>query len=115
METKEKQKKEEAIAIFCIVNNGFADVVMSAAVEVGACGGTILNARGTGNKALEKFYGITISPEKEIVLIVVRKEISEAVLLSINKKAGLNSRGQGIAFALPISDYIGVNLYGGDK
>ena len=110
MNKENLKTKEEAIAIFCIVNNGFADLVMSAATEVGARGGTILSARGTGNKILEKFYGIIISPEKEIIIIVVRKKISEKVLLAINEKAGLNSRGKGIAFALPVSDYIGVNL-----
>lgn len=104
------ETKKKAIAIFCIVNNGFADLVMSAATEVGACGGTILSARGTGNKTLEKFYGIVVSPEKEIVIIVVDEKISENVLLAINKKAGLNSRGKGIAFSLPVDDYIGVNL-----
>lgn len=97
-------------AIFCIVNRGFTDLVMTAARKVGAGGGTVIHARGTGNKQIEKFYGIAVSPEKEIVIIVVRKEMTEKVLLAINAEAGLDSPGQGIAFALPVSNYHGINL-----
>lgn len=102
--------KVETNAIFCIVNRGFTDLVMVAARNVGAGGGTVLTARGTGSKEFEKYYGIAVSPEKEIVIIVVRKDMTDNVLLAINKGAGLDSPGQGIAFAIPVSDYLGINL-----
>ena len=35
--------------IFCIVNSGYSEAVMEAAKEVGARGGTVLNARGTAS------------------------------------------------------------------
>ncbi len=105
-----EKTKENLNAIFCIINRGFVDLVMVAAKKAGAGGGTVIHARGTGNKDMEKFYGITVSPEKEIVIIVVKKEITEKVLLAINTEAGLSSPGQGIAFALPVSDYLGINL-----
>ena len=50
------------VAIVCIVNLGFTDLVMSAAKAAGARGGTILNARGTGNKDIEKYFGVTVTP-----------------------------------------------------
>ena len=55
-------------AIFCIVNSGYSDVVMEAAKKLGARGGTVINARGTAPKDAESFFGITIQPEKEIVI-----------------------------------------------
>ena len=58
--------------IVTIVNRGFNDVVMDAARQVGARGGTIINARGAGAHEAEKLFGIPIQPEKEIVLILVR-------------------------------------------
>jgi nitrogen regulatory protein PII len=94
--------------IFVIVNAGFSDDVMSAARECGAKGGTVINARGTAKEEAEKTYGIVIEPEKEIVLILVDKDIKEAILHSIYKKVGLNSPGQGIAFCLPVDDVIGL-------
>jgi nitrogen regulatory protein PII len=81
---------------------------MDAARREGARGGTIFHGRGTGNPEMEKFFGFAISPEKEIVIILIEKEFKEAVLRSINKAAGLETKGQGIAFTLPVSDVVGV-------
>ena len=61
-------------AIFCIVNSGYSDDVMEVAKKFGARGGTVINARGTADKQAEKFFGVTVQPEKEIVMIVVAKE-----------------------------------------
>ena len=47
-----EEKKCEAIIV--LVNSGFSEVVMDAAREAGARGGTIVNARGTGTKDIEK-------------------------------------------------------------
>ena len=51
--------------IVCIVNAGFSELVMDAAKEVGARGGTVIHAKGTANKDAEKYFKITIQPEKE--------------------------------------------------
>ena len=61
--------------IYTIVNQGYSDVVMQVAKENGARGGTIYLANGTGGKEFEKFYGIEISPEKEVILIIVDKKM----------------------------------------
>lgn len=92
--------------IVCIVNRGFSDLVMQAARKKGAKGGTIFHARGAGEKDAEKFFGIAISPEKEVVLIVTSKKIKDAVILEIYKDAGLDTKGQGIIFTLPVDDLI---------
>lgn len=99
-------KKHEMI--FCIVNQGFTDVVMDAARSVGARGGTILHAKGTANVEAEKMFGIVIQPEKEIVMILVEASVKEAVLHALYQQAGLKTAGQGIAFALPVDDVIGL-------
>lgn len=101
---------KEFEVIFVIVNAGFADDVMAAARECGARGGTVINARGTAKEEAEKAYGIVIAPEKEIVLILVAKEIKESILHAIYQKVGLNSPGQGIAFCLPVDDVIGLSI-----
>ena len=93
--------------IFCIVNAGFSDEVMDAAREYGARGGTVIHGRGTANKESEKFFGITVQPEKEVVLIVVSKDIKEKVLHALYKSVGLDTRGQGIAFSLPVDGAVG--------
>lgn len=94
--------------IMCIVNAGFSEVVMEAAKEVGARGGTVVHARGTANKEAEQFFQITIQPDKEIVLILVPEDIKDAVLHAVYQSAGLKSEGQGIAFSLPVDDVVGL-------
>ena len=98
-----ENKKE---LIVCIINNGFSDLVMGAAKRSGAKGGTTFHARGTGNADIEKFFGITISPEKEVVLIVVDVAIKDNVVSAIYKDAGLDTKGQGIVFTLPVDDFV---------
>ncbi|MCQ2796040.1 MAG: P-II family nitrogen regulator [Bacilli bacterium] len=105
--TKPQKQKALADAVFCIVNRGFTDLVMVAARKVGVTGGTVLHARGTGSDQFKKFYGISVTPEKEIVMMVVKSDITDKVLLAVNEAAGLDSPGQGIAFALPVTDYVG--------
>lgn len=95
-------------AIICIVNNGFTDLVMEAAKAAGARGGTVINGRGTGNKDAEQFFGMTVSPDKEMVIILVPKAIRDDVLTAVNQGAGMNTKGMGIAFSLPVSDVVGL-------
>lgn len=95
--------------ILCIVNTGYSEAVMDAAKAAGARGGTILKARGTGNKEAEKFFKITVQPEKEMVLILVPADIKEAVMHALYKNVGLNTPGQGIAFALPVDNVVGLS------
>lgn len=95
-------------AIFCIVNSGYSEAVMDAAKKLGARGGTVLSARGTAGKEAETFFGITIQPEKEIVMILVPKKIKDDILHALYNEVGLNTAGQGIAFALPVDGVVGI-------
>ena len=96
-------------AIFCIVNSGYSELVMDAAKKLGARGGTVINARGTASKDAEKFFNITIEPEKEIVMILVPSAIKDDVLHALYQEAGLDTPGQGIAFALPVDSVVGLS------
>ena len=95
-------------AIFCIVNSGYSESVMNAAKKLGAKGGTVINARGTASKEAETFFHITITPEKEIVMILVPKKIKDDVLHALYKEVGLDTPGQGIAFSVPVDSVVGI-------
>ncbi len=101
--------KFEHEVIFCIVNAGFSDAVMDAAKEFGARGGTVIHARGTANSEAEKMFGITIQPEKEIVMILVPSDIKNDILHALYRAVGLKTPGQGIAFAMPVNDVVGLS------
>ena len=102
------EKKYEAI--ITLVNTGFSDVVMDAARAEGARGGTVINARGTADKNLEKKYGVAITPDKELVLIIVDQSIRDNVLSAIYKAAGLDTDGHGIAFSIPVDEVAGLKF-----
>ncbi len=94
--------------IFAIVNSGYAEDAMDVAREQGVRGGTILNARGVAREAEAAFFGITIHAEKEILMMVVEKEIRDNVLNALYKQMGMGKKAQGIAFSLPVSDVTGL-------
>lgn len=95
--------------IICIVNTGFTDVVMDAAREKGARGGTVIHGRGTANKEAEEFFHISVQPDKEMVMILVPSEIKDDVLHAVYQAAGLKTAGQGIAFSLPVTHVVGIS------
>ena len=104
----EEQEKYEIIIV--IVNEGFSELAMNTARDAGARGGTITHARGTGTKEMEKKYGIVITPQKEMIYILVNSKIRDEVMSSINKVAGTDTNGQGIIFSLPVSDVSGLKF-----
>ena len=95
------EKKFELVV--CIVNAGYSENVMKAARSAGARGGSIVRGRGSANPESEEFLGVTIQPDKEIVLVLVTADIKDAVLKTIYKNAGLSTEGAGIVFSLPVS------------
>ena len=101
-----KTNKHEVI--FAIVNSGFAEDVMDVAREQGVRGGTILSAHGVAKEEAAAFFGITLHAEKEILMMVVEKEIRDKVLNAIYKEMGMAKAAQGIAFSLPVSDVAGL-------
>lgn len=104
METSTKQHS----LIIAIVDFGHADDVMDAARPAGARGGTVLHARGAGIKEAEKFFGITIQPEKEMVFILAKHEDKRAIMEAICKESGLGTDAHGIVLSLPAEDVMGV-------
>ena len=101
-------KTENHEVIFAIVNAGYADEAMALARENGARGGTIINARGVAREKEAAFFGITIHAEKEILMLVVEKDIRDNILNALYKGMGMDKKAQGIAFSLPVSDVTGL-------
>ena len=101
-------KTDDYEVILAIVDEGYADDVMDVAREQGAKGGTILNARGVAKEEAAAFFGITLHTEKEIVMMVVTKDIKDNILNAIYKEMGMSKKAHGIAFSLPVTDAAGL-------
>ena len=117
LEKQEYQKEEESTLkntthqlIIVITEPGYTNMVMDAARSAGAYGGTVIHAKGTGMEMAEKFMGVSLASEKELVLIVVKTEQKNAIMQAIMKDAGLNTKAKSIAFSLPVTDTAGLRL-----
>lgn len=94
--------------IITIVNKGSFDQVMEAANSAGATGGTLLHGRGLATEEAVKFLGITIQPEKDIILILAPRESHHKIMESISHEVGINTPGKGICFSLPVNSALGL-------
>jgi len=96
--------------VMVLIDTGFSDVVMKAAIEEGARGGTIIHARGTASTTVEKTYGIAVTPDKELVMILLRTEIKDQVMSAIFKVAGTDTPAHGFVFSLPATNVVGLKF-----
>lgn len=109
-EGEEEMEEKEIVTyslLMAIVKKGFAEDVMDAAREAGARGGTIFRARGTGDHETASFLGVTIEPEKDVIIILAKRGSRTAIMHSIYEKAGLHTEGNGLVFALPVERVVG--------
>lgn len=93
--------------IVAIIGRGFADYVVSSARDAGATGATIIYGRGTAD-ADKQVLGISLQPEREVVLILVKKDDRRKIMQAISDKTSLMEEGRGLCFSLPVSDVYGL-------
>lgn len=117
LESQDYQKKEESTLqntthelIVVIAEQGYTNLIMDAAREAGAYGGTVIHAKGTGMEAAEKFMGVSLATEKEVIYIVTKTEQKNAIMQAIMQHAGLDSKAKAITFSLPVTDTAGLRL-----
>ena len=96
--------------IVVIANHGHSEEIMDAAREMGAGGGTVIHAKGTGLEKAEKFLGVYIVNEKEIIFIVAKSADKNGIMKSIMQKTGLQSEAKSVVFSIPVTDTAGLRL-----
>lgn len=94
--------------LVAIAERGSSDTVMDAARSAGAGGGTVVHAKGTATEFTQKFFGISIAAEKEIVFIVTRAEQKNDIMRAIIEKAGMRTEARAAVFSLPVDGMVGL-------
>lgn len=102
-----KSNKSEFDLIIAIIGRGFADYVISAARDAGATGATIMYARGT-NDVDKQVMGISLQPEKEVILILVKSDERRKIMQEISDKTSIMEDGRAICFSLPVNQVYGL-------
>lgn len=93
-----------------IAELGYTNLIMDAARKAGAYGGIVIHAKGTGMAAAEKFMGVSLAAEKEVIYIVVKSEQKNPIMQAIMEEAGINTKAKAICFSLPVTDTAGLRL-----
>ena len=107
-ESELKETKYELLVV--VANQGYTEMIMDAAREAKATGGTVIHAKGTGIEKAEKFLGVSLASEKEMIFMVVKKENKNPIMNAIMEKAGLTTKAKAIVFSLPVTDTAGMRL-----
>lgn len=110
---KEEEKEEESVKsdfsmILAFVNQGYSEEVMAAAREAGAGGGTVFHSRRVAGDEALQFWGIHIQEEREIVLIISKREKKNAIMNAISSKCGARSEAHGMVISVPVDDVAGL-------
>jgi nitrogen regulatory protein PII len=103
-EEVEMQTVQELIV--AIYEKGYTDFVMDAAREAGAGGGTTIRAKGTSAGA-QKFFGLSLADEKEMLFIVTSTAKKKDIMKAIMQNAGMESKAHSLVFSLPVTDSAG--------
>ena len=112
---EESAMKGTATELLVIVSEqGYNEMVMDAARDAGARGGTVIHARGTGMERAERFFGISLASEKDMTFIVAKTGERDRIMRSIMLKAGLGTPAKAIVFSLPVTDTAGLRLLAED-
>ena len=69
----------------------------------------LLSGQGTASSELVDLLGL--NPEKAVILSVAREDMVPKIMHTLEDKFQTVRNGNGIAFAVPLSSIIGVNLY----
>lgn len=105
----EDEKMSNEVLITVITNYGMTSELIDVARENGARGATILKGHGTVSEDAQTFFGVRIEPEKEVVIMIVNKDIEKQVMEAIHKAGNFEKASNGIVFSQEISHSLGIS------
>ena len=74
----------------------------------GAGGGTVFHTRRVESDDAAAFWGISIQEEREIVLILAKKEQKKAIMEAISQSCGAKTDAHGVVISLPVDEVAGL-------
>lgn len=96
--------------IVAFVEDTKTEAIMDAAREAGATGCTVItNARGEGIEESKTFFGLTLSTQRDVLLLLVEQHLSRQILEHIGEVGEFDAKpGTGIAVLVDVEDAVGV-------
>ena len=70
---------------------------------------TVVNGTGTARSEILDMLGL--NNNKAVVISVIREDMTDTIMQVLEEKFRTIRNGKGVAFAVPLSSVIGVNIY----
>ena len=95
--------------LFTVVDRNKAEFYLDVLSQFEVNLQTVVAGKGTANSELVDMLGLNI--HKATIISVVREDMVEEIMKCLEDKFATIKNGKGIAFAVPLSSVIGVNIY----
>jgi nitrogen regulatory protein P-II 1 len=95
--------------VIASVKPDHTDKVVDAAKGAGATGATILSGRGTGIHEAKSFFGLTLEPQSDIIMMLIEEHLVQGILDAIVQAGEFTKPGTGMAFVLPVEQVVGLD------
>jgi nitrogen regulatory protein PII len=104
----EKMENLKYSLIIVVADRGASETVMDAARSANAKGGTVVSAKETEVNAKERFFGVSIAEEKEMIYILAKKQEKDEIMSAIMTKAGIGTDANAAVFSVPVDRIAGL-------
>lgn len=96
--------------IIAFVEDTQTDDIIDAARDAGATGCTVINhARGEGKTVPKSFLGLSLTTQRDVILLLVEKHLSREILERIDEVGEFDAKpGTGVAIQIDVEDAVGV-------
>jgi hypothetical protein len=96
--------------LIVFVDDSKTEAVIRAARNSGATGCTVVNhARGEGYEAPKSFFGLTLTSQRDVVLLLVEQHLSREILENVGAAGKFDEEpGTGIAIQIDVEDAVGI-------
>lgn len=95
--------------IATVINTDLSTPVMEAARKAGCHGGTLVKAREIGTNEGKKLFGLTLSQEKAILLILTPVSGKQPILKAICETVLQETGEHAVAFSMPVDEVQGIS------
>ena len=100
---------KKLMLLFTIVDRTKAEFYLDVLSQFEVNCQIVTGGKGTANTELVNMLGLNL--HKAVILSAVREDMVEPIMKCLEEKFATIRNGKGVAFAVPLSSVIGVNMY----
>ncbi len=95
--------------LVAILAEDLEEKAIDIAKGAGAGGVTLLDARGIGAKEKKTFFGLTYEGSQTVLICVLEKKLSLAVMKALTVELNLAQHSKGVVFTVPLDHIAGID------